>query len=52
MRTLDSLQAYADKVLGYPTWTHEYANDSFAEELREKAKADFIAIGADRDDIQ
>lgn len=38
------IQLYADRLLGRPTWTHEFANEKFAAELRQKSKADFLAI--------
>lgn len=38
------VQEYAEKVLGRPCWTHEFARESFFEELRTAAKDDFLAI--------
>lgn len=38
------VQRYADRLLGRPTWTHEFADPKFAEELRQKSKPDFLAI--------
>jgi hypothetical protein len=41
------IQLYADKILSRPTWTHEFANKDFVEELKTVAKEDFIALCAD-----
>lgn len=38
------IQEYAERVLGRPVWTHEFASPRVSEELRAAAKADFIAI--------
>ena len=38
------VQLYADEVLGRPTWTHEFASQDFADQLREAAREDFLAI--------
>lgn len=41
------IQLYADKKLGRPTWTHEFADHAFAEELAAAAKEDFLNICAE-----
>ena len=41
------VQRYAEKVLGRPVWTHEFASERLADKLREATKADFLAIAAD-----
>ena len=38
------VQEYADRVLGHPTWTHEFGSREFAAKLKDAAKADFLAI--------
>ena len=38
------LHAYAERVLGRPVWTHQFANEALETELREAAKADFLAL--------
>ena len=38
------IQAYAERVLGRPIFTHEFANDALCEELKQAASADFNAI--------
>lgn len=40
------IHEYAEGVLGRPIWTHEFANKSLAEKLREASKDDFISICA------
>lgn len=40
------LHEYAEKVLGRPIWTHEFADEDVANELKEKSRADFLAICA------
>lgn len=44
---LEDMQAYAERVLGRPVWTHELADKSMPEALRDAARADFIAICAE-----
>ncbi len=41
------IQAYAERVLGRPVWTHEFGGEPMAESLREAARADFLAIAFD-----
>lgn len=43
------IQGYAEKVLGRPLWTHQFANKAMADELKQAARADFLAICADDD---
>jgi len=38
---------YAEKVIGRPIFTHEFANQSLIDELREKTKPDFVGIKVD-----
>ena len=38
------IHGYAEKVLGRPVWTHQFASEALSEELREASRADFIAI--------
>ena len=35
---------YAEKVLGRPVWTHQFADKAVAEELHEASKKDYLAI--------
>lgn len=35
---------YAEELFGRPVYSHEFASEAFADELREKARADFLAI--------
>jgi hypothetical protein len=35
---------YAEKILGRPIWTHEFASEKFVEELKQKSKKDFLSI--------
>ncbi len=35
---------YAEKVMGRPVWTHEFASREVCDQLKEAAKEDFINI--------
>jgi hypothetical protein len=35
---------YAEEIMGYPIWTHEFASKSLWEKLKELSKPDFMAI--------
>jgi hypothetical protein len=41
------IHEYAEKVLGRPVWSHEFADEKLVEELKAAAKPDFIAIAYD-----
>ena len=43
------IQEYAERVLGRPIWTHEFASESVVSELREAARDDFVAMAYERD---
>ena len=36
------LHAYIEKVMGRPVWTHEMADPKLWDQIREKAKPDFL----------
>jgi hypothetical protein len=38
------IHAYAERVLRRPIMTHEFASKALTAELREAAKADFVAL--------
>jgi hypothetical protein len=38
------IHEYAERVLGRPIFTHEFANDDFAKKLEDAARGDFLAI--------
>lgn len=38
------LHEYAERKIGRPIWTHEFANPSLNDELREVCRDDFRAI--------
>lgn len=40
------IQGYAERILGHPVWTHEFADKEFCDRLKQAAKADFIAMAA------
>lgn len=44
MGSFGDIQEYADEVLGRPTWTHQFADAGFWEELKAAAKPDFLDI--------
>ena len=35
---------YIEDILGRPVWTHELADDSVCEEIKEKSKSDFLEL--------
>lgn len=35
---------YAEKVLGRPVWSHEFASQGLADKLREASREDFLDI--------
>ena len=39
---------YVEKKLGRPIWTHQFAEESLWEEIREKCKDDFVALADER----
>lgn len=41
------MHEYIEKVMGRPVFTHEMGDKRICEEIREKAKADFLSICAD-----
>lgn len=38
------IHEYAEKLISRPIFTHEFATTKFVEMMKEKAKADFLAI--------
>ncbi len=38
---------YVEKIMGRPVWTHEFP--SIADEIKERSRADFIAICRPKD---
>jgi hypothetical protein len=40
------MQLYADRLLGRPVWTHEFAAKGMEEKMRELSKPDFIKLDA------
>ena len=45
------MHAYVEKILGRPVWTHEMASKELAAQIREAAKADFVAMVPDEGDL-
>lgn len=41
------IHEYAEKVLGRPVWTHQFADPEIWEELHSASKADFLALTYD-----
>lgn len=35
---------YIEDILGRPVWTHEFADHSVWEEIKEKSKSDFLEL--------
>lgn len=44
MSDFNDMHEYIEKKLGRPVWTHEFANKSIWDEIREKVKPDFLKI--------
>jgi hypothetical protein len=44
--SFSDVQEYADELFGYPTFTHQFGDKGFAEEFKEKSKADFMNLCA------
>lgn len=38
------MHEYIEKIMGRPVFTHELANDKTVAEIKQKSKADFLAI--------
>lgn len=47
MCDFNDMHEYIEKKLGRPVWTHEFADKSIWEEIREKTKPDFLKICAE-----
>ena len=39
------IHAYIEEILGRPVWTHELGSQAMQDEVTEKSKADYIALG-------
>lgn len=44
MCSMDEVHKYIEKFLGRPVWTHELASEALWEQIKEKAKPDFLKI--------
>lgn len=44
MTDFSSLHEFIEKKLGRPVWTHELANDSVINEIKEVIKEDFLKL--------
>lgn len=42
--SFSDLQQEVDKRLGYPTFTHQYGNKTFADEVKELFREDFLKL--------
>lgn len=40
---------YIEEILGRPVWTHEMASEKLWEEIRAKAKPDYISLEVQHD---
>lgn len=41
------MHEYVEKIMDRPVWTHEMGSGPVADEIKEKARADFLAIVAE-----
>ena len=39
-----TMHTYIEEIMGRPVWTHEMGSKQISEEIREKAKKDFVSI--------
>lgn len=39
---------YAEELMGCPIWTHEFADRELCDEIKAKAKQDFISIPVEK----
>ena len=42
--SFSAMHEYAEKKLGRPIWTHEFASEALTAELREAAMDDFVNL--------
>ena len=42
--TFSDFHEYAEKLMGRPIFTHEFANEELVQELQARAKPDFITL--------
>jgi len=40
----DAMHEYVEKIMGRPVWTHEMGDKKISTEIKEKSRADFIAM--------
>ena len=40
----DDMHSYIEEIMGRPVWTHELANEKTVDAIKEKSRADFLAI--------
>lgn len=40
----NDIHEYAERIMGRPIWTHQFADQKLADEIKEKARPDFMAI--------
>ena len=45
--SFNDMHEYAEKIMGRPIYTHEFADKILVEELKQKAKQDFITISVE-----
>lgn len=45
----EEMHEYIEKIMGRPVFTHEMASEEVADQIREKAKQDFLAIVRGKD---
>lgn len=38
------MHEYIEKIMGRPVWTHEMADKSIMDQIRDKARPDFLSI--------
>lgn len=41
------MQEYVEQIMERPVWTHEFADHDFFEEIKAKAKTDFVSIAVE-----
>lgn len=41
------MHAYVERIMERPVWTHEMADEAVQEQIKERAKSDFLALVAE-----
>jgi hypothetical protein len=48
----DDVQRLGDELMGYPTFTHQYGNEEFVDDLKNRVREKFLAICYDKEAVK